>query len=51
MKKSRFNKEPIALALKQAEGSTRVAEFCRKMGIFVARVRIARVRELKRAFA
>lgn len=33
MKKSKFTEEQIAFALKQAEGGTRVAEVCRKMGI------------------
>ena len=33
MKKSRFTKEQIAFALKQAETGTPVAEICRKMGV------------------
>jgi putative transposase len=33
MKKSKFTEEQIALALRQAETGTRVAEVCRKMGI------------------
>jgi DNA invertase Pin-like site-specific DNA recombinase len=33
MKKSKFPKEQIAFALRQAETGTRVAEVCRKMGI------------------
>jgi putative transposase len=33
MKKSKFTEEQIAFALRQAEGGTRVAEVCRKMGI------------------
>ncbi len=36
MKKSRYTEEQIAFALKQAELGTRVAEVCRKMGIFEA---------------
>ena len=33
MKKSRFSVEQIAMALRQVEASTPVAEICRKMGI------------------
>ena len=33
MKKSRFSEEQIAMALRQAETGTRVAEVCRKLGI------------------
>ena len=33
MRKSKFTEEQIAFALRQAEGGTRVAEICRKMGI------------------
>ena len=33
MKKSKYTEEQIAFALRQAEGGTRVAEVCRKMGI------------------
>ena len=33
MKKSRFTKEQIAFASKQAETGTPVAEICRKMGV------------------
>jgi putative transposase len=33
MKKSRYTEEQIALALKQAELGTSVAEVCRKMGV------------------
>ena len=33
MKRSKFTEEQIALALRQAETGTRVAEICRKMGI------------------
>ena len=33
MKKSKFTKEQIAYALRQAETGTRVEEVCRKMGI------------------
>lgn len=33
MRKSKYTDEQIAFALRQAEGGTRVAEICRKMGI------------------
>jgi len=33
MRKSKYTEEQIAFALRQAEGGTRVAEICRKMGI------------------
>jgi putative transposase len=33
MKKSKFAEEQIALALRQTESGTRVAEVCRKFGI------------------
>jgi putative transposase len=33
MKKSKFTKEQIAFAVRQAEPGTRVAEVCRKFGI------------------
>ena len=33
MKKSKFTKEQIAFALRQAESGTTVAEVCRKMGV------------------
>jgi putative transposase len=33
MKKSKFTEQQIAFALQPAEGSTTVAEVCRKMGI------------------
>lgn len=33
MRKSKYTDEQIAFELRQAEGGTRVAEICRKMGI------------------
>lgn len=33
MKKTKYTEQQIAIALKQAETGTRVAEVCRKMGI------------------
>ena len=33
MKKTKFNKQQIAFALRQAETQTRAAEVCRKLGI------------------
>lgn len=36
MKTSKFTDEQIAFTLKQAETGTKVAEVCRKMGIFDA---------------
>jgi putative transposase len=36
MKKSKFTESQVVFALRQAEGGTRVAEVCRKMGILEA---------------
>ena len=36
MKRSKFTDEQITFALRQAETGTRVAEVCRKMGIYEA---------------
>lgn len=33
MRKSKFSEEQIALALRQSEAGTAVAEICRKLGI------------------